>query len=99
MVLVLGLTDFMDMVISVKKVSSLSICNKFTLWIQTCDPVEQCCVFLLLQMLDSDGEEMGAGSFLSLLFEFLNRNAKKVVTLLVTDSQPDYRSVHVSDSV
>lgn len=97
MVLVLGLTDFMDMVISVKKVSSLSTCKELTLWTQTCDSVEQCCVFLLLQMLDSEGEEMGAGSLLSPLFEFLNRDAKKVVTLLVTDSQPDYRSVHVSD--
>ncbi|GAA6227988.1 probable crossover junction endonuclease EME2 isoform X2 [Lates japonicus] len=59
-VLVLGLTDFMDMVVSVKT------------------------------MLDSDGEETGVGSFLSPLLECLNRDAKKVVTLLVTDSQPDY---------
>ncbi|KAM9336633.1 essential meiotic structure-specific endonuclease subunit 2 [Symphorus nematophorus] len=61
-VLVLDVTDFMDMVISVKK------------------------------MLDSEGEEMGLGSFLSPLFECLNRDAKKVVTLLVTDSEPDYRT-------
>ncbi|XP_039990603.1 probable crossover junction endonuclease EME2 isoform X2 [Xiphias gladius] len=61
-VLVLGLTDFMDMVISVKK------------------------------MLDSEGEETGVGSFLCPLLECLNRDAKKAVTLLVTDSQPDYRT-------
>ncbi|XP_035521829.1 probable crossover junction endonuclease EME2 isoform X2 [Morone saxatilis] len=68
-VLVLDLTDFMDMVVSVKK------------------------------MLDSEGEEVG--SFLSPLLECLNRDAKKVVTLLVTDSQPDYRTdacgVHLLD--
>ncbi|XP_070847539.1 probable crossover junction endonuclease EME2 isoform X2 [Chaetodon trifascialis] len=61
-VLVLDLTDFMDMVVSVKK------------------------------MLQSEGEEGGVGSFLSPLLECLNRDVKKVVTLLVTDSQPDYRS-------
>ncbi|XP_051274374.1 probable crossover junction endonuclease EME2 isoform X2 [Dicentrarchus labrax] len=70
-VLVLDLTDFMDMVVSVKK------------------------------MLDSEGEEVGVGSFLSPLLECLNRDAKKVVTLLVTDSQPDYRTdacgVHLLD--
>uniref|UniRef100_UPI0037E9711F probable crossover junction endonuclease EME2 n=1 Tax=Semicossyphus pulcher TaxID=241346 RepID=UPI0037E9711F len=59
MVLVLDLTDFMDMVISVKKI------------------------------LDSE-EETETGSFLSPLLECLNRDAKKVVTLLVTGSQPDY---------
>ncbi|XP_035001006.1 probable crossover junction endonuclease EME2 isoform X1 [Hippoglossus stenolepis] len=61
-VLLLGLTDFLDMVISVKK------------------------------MLNSEGEETGVGSFLSPLLERLNRDAKKVVTLLVTDSQQDYRT-------
>ncbi|XP_049419606.1 probable crossover junction endonuclease EME2 isoform X1 [Epinephelus fuscoguttatus] len=70
-VLVLSLTDFMDTVISVKK------------------------------MLDSEEEETGAGSFLSPILECLNRDAKKVVTLLVTDSQPDYRmdacGVHLLD--
>ncbi|XP_074476223.1 essential meiotic structure-specific endonuclease subunit 2 [Sebastes fasciatus] len=69
-VLVLGLTDFMDMVISVKK------------------------------MLDSDGEDTGMGSFLSPVLERLNRDAKNV-TLLVTDSLPDYRTdacgVHLPD--
>ncbi|XP_056221511.1 probable crossover junction endonuclease EME2 isoform X1 [Seriola aureovittata] len=60
--LVLGLTDFMEMVVSVKT------------------------------MLDSEGEETGVGSFLSPLLECLNRDARKVVTLLVTDSQPDYRT-------
>lgn len=44
-------------------------------------------------MLDSDGEETGVDSFLSPLLECLNRDAKKVVTLLVTDCQPDYRLV------
>lgn len=47
-------------------------------------------------MLESEGEEEGVGSFLSPLLECLNRDAKKVVTLLVTDSQTDYRSVHMS---
>ncbi|KAK5850724.1 hypothetical protein PBY51_001576 [Eleginops maclovinus] len=61
-VLVLGLTDFMDMVVSVKK------------------------------MLDSDGEQTGAGSFLTPILECLNRGTKKVVTLLVTDPQQDYRA-------
>lgn len=48
-------------------------------------------------MLDSEGEETQVGTFLSPLLECLNRDAKKVVTLLVTDSQPDYRSVIVCD--
>ncbi|XP_019939029.2 probable crossover junction endonuclease EME2 isoform X1 [Paralichthys olivaceus] len=61
-VLLLGQTDFLDMVISVKK------------------------------MLNSEGEETGMGSFLSPLLEHLNRDAKKVVTLLVTESQQDYRT-------
>ncbi|KAM7381784.1 hypothetical protein PAMA_012571 [Pampus argenteus] len=69
-VLVLGLTDFLDMVISVKK------------------------------MFDSE-EESGVDSFLNPLLECLNRDAKKVVTLLVTDCQPDYRTgacgVHLLD--
>lgn len=46
---------------------------------------------VILQMLDSDGEEPGDGSYLSPLLECLNRDAKTVVTLLVKDSQPDYR--------
>ncbi|XP_059180852.1 probable crossover junction endonuclease EME2 isoform X2 [Centropristis striata] len=70
-VLVLGLMDFMDMAISVKK------------------------------MLHSEGEETGVGSFLSPVLESLNRDAQKVFTLLVTDSQPDYRTdgggVHLLD--
>ncbi|XP_054454817.1 probable crossover junction endonuclease EME2 isoform X1 [Anoplopoma fimbria] len=71
---VLGLSDFVDMVISVKK------------------------------MLDSDGEETGMGSLLSPILECLNRDAKKVVTLLVTDSQPDYSrndacGVHLLDEM
>lgn len=54
-------------------------------------------VFLLsLQMLDSEGEEIEVGTFLGPLLECLNRDAKKVVTLLVTDLQPDYRSVYLS---
>ncbi|TKS89929.1 Crossover junction endonuclease EME1 [Collichthys lucidus] len=60
--LVLDLTDFMDIVVSVKK------------------------------MLDSEGDEAVLGSFLCALLECLNRDAKKVVTLLVTDSEPDYRT-------
>ncbi|CAI5659153.1 unnamed protein product [Oreochromis niloticus] len=60
--LVLNLADFMDVVISVKRI------------------------------IHSEGVETGVGSFWSPLLEFLNRDAKKVVTLLVTDSEPDYRS-------
>ncbi|XP_034415390.1 probable crossover junction endonuclease EME2 [Cyclopterus lumpus] len=72
--LVLGLNDFVDMVISVKK------------------------------MLGSEGEETGMGSFLGPILECLNRDAKKVVTLLVTDSQlENYRSdacgVHSLDAM
>lgn len=44
-------------------------------------------------MLDNDGEEPGEGSYLRALVEHLNRDAKKVVTLLVKDAQPDYRWV------
>ncbi len=44
----------------------------------------------------SEGDEGGLGSLLSPLLECLNRDAKKVVTLLVTDPQLDYRSVCVS---
>lgn len=42
-------------------------------------------------MLDSEGEEPGEGSYLAALLEHLNRDAKKVVTLLVKDTQLDYR--------
>lgn len=42
-------------------------------------------------MLDSEGEEPGEGSYLGALLELLNRDVKKVVTLLVKDAQPDYR--------
>lgn len=45
-------------------------------------------------MLDGEGEETEVGTFLSPLLECLNRDSKKVVTLLVTDIQPDYRSVY-----
>ncbi|XP_038585932.1 probable crossover junction endonuclease EME2 isoform X2 [Micropterus salmoides] len=72
-VLVLDLTDFMDMVISLKR------------------------------MLENEGEETEVGSFLSPLLECLNRDAKKVVTLLVTDTLPYYRSntcvVHLLDEM
>ncbi|KAM8837793.1 essential meiotic structure-specific endonuclease subunit 2 [Spinachia spinachia] len=60
--LVLGLNDFVDVVISVKK------------------------------MLDSGGEEAGMGSFLGPILEYLNREEKKLVTLLVTHDQTDYRT-------
>lgn len=43
------------------------------------------------QLLDNEGEEPGEGSFLGVFLERLNRDAKKVVTLLVKDAQPDYR--------
>ncbi|CAJ1080906.1 probable crossover junction endonuclease EME2 isoform X2 [Xyrichtys novacula] len=45
----------------------------------------------LPQMLDSDEEETGTGSVFSLVLECLNRDSKKVVTLLVIDSQTQYR--------
>ncbi|XP_074520059.1 essential meiotic structure-specific endonuclease subunit 2 isoform X2 [Halichoeres trimaculatus] len=60
-VLVLDLTQFMDVVISVKA------------------------------MLDSEEEDTGTGSVLSPLLECLNRDAEKVVTLLVIDSETHYR--------
>lgn len=94
MVLVLRHCDFMDMVISVRKVRS---CNK-----KKMDCVasgKNCIVFgsilcsPLLQILDSKAEETETKSFLNPLLECLNRDAKKVVTLLVTDSEPDYRLV------
>lgn len=47
-------------------------------------------------MLDSEGDETVKDSFLSPLLECLNRDAKKVVSLLVTDCQPDYRLVCLS---
>ncbi|XP_075890552.1 essential meiotic structure-specific endonuclease subunit 2 [Nelusetta ayraudi] len=49
------------------------------------------------KMLDSEGEEPGEGSYLSALLEHLNRDAKKVVTLLVKDAQPDYRFDYYSE--
>ncbi|XP_060884303.1 probable crossover junction endonuclease EME2 [Labrus mixtus] len=67
--LVLNMTEFMDMVISLKK----------------------------LQMLDSEEEETGTGSILSLLLECLNRDAKKVVTLLVTDYRTNACDVRLLD--
>ncbi|KAM6963545.1 essential meiotic structure-specific endonuclease subunit 2 [Tautogolabrus adspersus] len=65
--LVLNMTEFMDMVISLKK------------------------------MLDSEEEETGTGSILSLVLECLNRDAKKVVTLLVTDYRTNDCGVHFLD--
>ncbi|XP_041829330.1 probable crossover junction endonuclease EME2 isoform X2 [Melanotaenia boesemani] len=62
-VLVLTLADFMDIVISIKK------------------------------MLDSEGEETELGIVLSPLLECLNRDAKKLVTLLVTGCELDHRSM------
>lgn len=50
-------------------------------------------------MLESDGEESPVESVLSPLLECLNRDAKKVVTVLVTDSQPHYRSVRLPVTV
>ncbi|XP_035771333.1 probable crossover junction endonuclease EME2 isoform X2 [Neolamprologus brichardi] len=44
------------------------------------------------RIIHSQGVETGVGSFWSPILEFLNRDGKKVVTLLVTDSEPDYRS-------
>ncbi|KAF7667696.1 hypothetical protein LDENG_00049010 [Lucifuga dentata] len=68
-VLVLGVTDFMDMVISVKK------------------------------MLESESEDLGEELILSPLLQSLNRDDKKVVTVLVIDLQSRDRtnaySVHL----
>lgn len=44
-------------------------------------------------MLDSGGQETGMGSFLSPILQYLNRDDKKLVTLLVTHYQSDYRLV------
>ncbi|KAM9424829.1 essential meiotic structure-specific endonuclease subunit 2 [Pholidichthys leucotaenia] len=43
-------------------------------------------------MLHSDGAEKEVGSFWTLLLEFLNCDAEKVVTLLVTDPESDFRT-------
>lgn len=53
----------------------------------------QSSALLPLQMLDIEGEELESDSLLSPLLEWLNRDAKKMVTLCVIDSQLDYRSV------
>ncbi|XP_041672477.1 probable crossover junction endonuclease EME2 [Cheilinus undulatus] len=70
-VLVLNLSEFMDIVISVKN------------------------------MLDSEGEDTRTRSVLSPLLECLNRDAKKVFTLIVIDFQSDNRAeahrVHLLD--
>lgn len=49
------------------------------------------------KMLDNEGDETETKSFLSPLLEFLNRNAKEVVTILVTDSPFDYTSSSYSE--
>uniref|UniRef100_A0A3Q3CVC8 Essential meiotic structure-specific endonuclease subunit 2 n=1 Tax=Haplochromis burtoni TaxID=8153 RepID=A0A3Q3CVC8_HAPBU len=91
--LVLSLADFMDVVISVNRVSSpLSCCNGVIdsmkeLWL-----LELTLRSATPQIIHSQAVETGVGSFWSPLLEFLNRDGKKVVTLLVTDSEPDYRS-------
>lgn len=46
-------------------------------------------LFLLLQMIDRRGEESGEGSVTDPLLEGLNREARKVVTILLTESHPD----------
>ncbi|XP_061564227.1 probable crossover junction endonuclease EME2 isoform X2 [Cololabis saira] len=43
------------------------------------------------KMLDSEEEETGTSTVLSPVFECLNKDAKKVVTLLVLDCEPDHR--------
>ncbi|KAM6897808.1 LOW QUALITY PROTEIN: essential meiotic structure-specific endonuclease subunit 2 [Xenentodon cancila] len=48
--------------------------------------------------LDGDGEEAGTSTVLSPVFECLNKDAKKVVTLLVLDCEPDHRSVETLQS-
>ncbi|KAM4524147.1 essential meiotic structure-specific endonuclease subunit 2 isoform 2-T2 [Odontesthes bonariensis] len=68
-IVVLTLTDFMDIVVSVKKI------------------------------LDSEEEERGMGAVLSPLLELLNRDANKLVSLLVTDCVPDHRSVCLSVAI
>ncbi|KAL6095157.1 eme2 [Pungitius sinensis] len=49
-------------------------------------------VICVKKMLDSGGEETGTGSFLSPVLEYLNRDDKKLVTVLVTHSPADYRT-------
>lgn len=88
MVLVLDVTDFMDIVVSVKRVCSLL---NYKLNNVPCSHFRDNVV--ILQMLDSEGEEAEEGSSLSPLLGLLNVDVRKVVTLLVRDSQPDYRLV------
>lgn len=89
-ILVLHLTQFMDMVISVKTVSILSSCCFFS--IHAAPSSLSHTLMLMLQMLDREEEDAGTESVLSPLLECLNRDANKVVTLLVIDSEKHYRS-------
>lgn len=51
------------------------------------------CHLFELQMLEGEGAESGTGTALHPLLEFFNRDAKKVVTMLVTDCESVFRSV------
>uniref|UniRef100_A0A3P8PET6 ERCC4 domain-containing protein n=1 Tax=Astatotilapia calliptera TaxID=8154 RepID=A0A3P8PET6_ASTCA len=91
--LVLSLADFMDVVISVNRVSSpLSCCNGVIDCMKELWLLELTLRSATPQIIHSQAVETGVGSFWSPILEFLNRDGKKVVTLLVTDSEPDYRS-------
>lgn len=91
--LVLSLADFMDVVISVIRVSSpLSCCNGVIDCMKELWLLELTLRSATPQIIHSQAVETGVGSFWSPILEFLNRDGKKVVTLLVTDSEPDYRS-------
>lgn len=91
--LVLSLADFMDVVISVNRVSSpLSCCNGVIDCMKELWLLELTLRSATPQIIHSQSVETGVGSFWSPILEFLNRDGKKVVTLLVTDSEPDYRS-------
>lgn len=93
MVLVLDVTDFMDVVVSVKRVCSLLSYKPNTNFPGSHFGDN----FVISQVLDSEGEEAEEGSSLSPLLGRLNVDAKKVVTLLVRDSQPDYKLVQSCD--
>lgn len=86
-VLVLDMRDFIELVLSVKRVRWIDFEIKHlrcTLWSRGCFQ------FCLLQLLDSREEESGEGSVTDPLLEGLNRDTGKVVTLLLTESHPDY---------
>lgn len=86
-VLVLDMSDFIELVLSVKKVWQINYEIKplgCSLWSLSCF------LSFLLQLLNSREDESGEGSVTNPLLEGLNREMRKVVMLLLTESHPDY---------